>query len=130
MTDDITNWTELREFFGVDILRSYALSWLVDSGSLLVDLDLCLNPEHPYYEEPRPSEKACFRPAFLEFPEIVSVSGDDSDGTDTSLVAAIQPGKITGLRRSGEGRYEVNGDFGNVVIRSGRPLLKIKNLAG
>lgn len=130
MTDDITDWTELREFFGVDILRSFALSWQVDSGSLLVDLDLYLTTEHPYYEEPRPSEKGCYRPAFLEFPEFVSVDGGADDDSQTSSVAAIQPGKITGLRRSGEGRYEVDGEFGIVVIRSGRPLLKIKNLAG
>ena len=130
MSGDTTNWTELREFFGVDITRSFALSWQFERSSLLIDLDLYLKAEHPYYEEPRPAEKACFRAAFLEFPECTGASkaGVDAIDMDPDVISGIAPGAIAGLMRTGEGRYEISGDFGVVNISSDRPLLKIKNL--
>ena len=130
MNADTTNWTELREFFGVDITRSFALSWTFENGSLLVDLDLFLKPEHPYYEEPRPSEKGCFRAAFLEFPNCRSARQADGEASDNrdEAISAIAPGAIRGFMRTGEGKYELRGDFGVVAVASDRPLLKIKNL--
>lgn len=128
MSSDTTDWKQLREFAGVDIVRSYALSWKVESSSLVVDLDLLLQEEHPFFEQPRPAEKGCFRPAFLEFPQCTRTSAAGTDCTDKE-VSAINPGKISGLRRNGEGKYEISGDFGEVVIHSDRPLLRLKDLS-
>ena len=33
----------------------------------IVDVDLLLQPDHPFYERPRPAEKVCIRPALIEF---------------------------------------------------------------
>ena len=66
--DDKTGWQELREFADVDLTRSYVLSWQAESDTLLIDIDLYLEPEHPFYEKPRPAEKVCIRPALIEFP--------------------------------------------------------------
>jgi hypothetical protein len=130
MSNDTTDWTQLREFASVDIARSYALSWEVDSTSLLIDLDLYLQQDHPFYEKPRPAEKACFRPAILEFPECTALRvpgrGESLSPVDTAV--GIDPGKILGLKRTGEGQYEIRGDFGTVAITSERPLLRLKNL--
>lgn len=128
MSNDTTDWKQLREFTGVDIARSYALSWKMEATSLVIDLDLYLQEEHPFYEEPRPSEKACFRPAFLEFPHCTRTSDGARDNADKEI-GTIRPGKIAGLRRNGEGKYELRGDFGAIIVYSDRPLLRLKDLS-
>ncbi len=129
MTDDLTDWRELREFNAVDMSKSFVLSWDTDSESLLIDLDLFLCPDHAFYEKPRPAEKACFRPATLEFPHCTDVES----GADTGIVrsvpdkaATLGHGAIERLRRIGEGRYEMSGEFGQVKIDADRPLLRLK----
>ena len=46
--DDKTGWQELREFADVDLTRSYVLSWQAERDTLLIDVDLYLEPEHPF----------------------------------------------------------------------------------
>lgn len=129
MTDDVTDWTELREFKAVDLTKSFVLSWGTDSESLLIDLDLFLCPDHAFYEKPRPAEKACFRAALLEFPycSAITFGTDAAIGQSVADIAdSLGHGQIGGLRRVGEGRYEVTGEFGQVVIDAERPLLRLK----
>ena len=57
-TSGPTDWRRLREFFAVDLDQSFILSWHVESEALLIDVDLHLTAKHPFYEEPRPAEKA------------------------------------------------------------------------
>jgi hypothetical protein len=129
MTYDVTDWRELREFNAVDLTKSFVLSWSIESESLLIDLDLYLCPEHAFYEAPRPAEKACFRAAFLEFPYCAAIMADSGAGKSRNVAevaAALGLGAIDGLRRIGEGRYEITGDFGHVEIGAERPLLRLK----
>ncbi len=129
MTDDVTDWREMREFNAVDLTKSFVLSWSTESESLLIDLDLFLCPDHAFFEKPRPAEKACFRPAFLEFPYCSSVkSGADAGGSQSvsEAVEARTHGAIAGLRRVGEGRYEITGEVGQVEIVAERPILRLK----
>ena len=88
MTDDVTDWRELHEFNAIDMSKSYVLSWDTDSESLLIDLDLFLCPNHAFYEKPRPAEKACFRPATLEFPNC----SDVVSGADRGIVRSVSAG--------------------------------------
>ena len=130
MTDDVTDWRDLREFKAVDLTKSFVLSWSTESESLLIDLDLYLCPDHAFYEEPRPAEKACFRPANLEFPYCSLISsGDDSESVQSvaDTAARLGHGLIEGLRRVGEGRYEITGEFGQIEIDAERPLLRLKD---
>ncbi len=129
MTDDVTDWRELREFNAVDLTKSFVLSWDTEAESLLIDLDLFLCPDHVFYEKPRPREKACFRPVLLEFPYCSGITSgaDGQDGQTVSDIAAtLGHGAIEGLRRIGEGRYEITGEFGHVKIDAERPLLRLK----
>ena len=66
MTDHNANvsWRDLREFAGVDLAKSFILSWHVEAETLVIDIDLYLEPEHPFYETPRPAEKVCIRAAY------------------------------------------------------------------
>ena len=129
MTEDVTDWRDLREFKAVDLSKSFVLSWDTESDSLMIDLDLYLCPDHAFYEKPRPAEKACFRPASLEFPYCSAIrSGANADANQSVGDAAegLRLGAIDGLRRVGKGRYEITGKFGMVGIQAGRPLLRLK----
>ena len=129
MTDDETDWRELREFKAVDLTKSFVLSWHTDSDSLLIDLDLYLCPEHAFYEKPRPAEKACFRAAHLEFPNCSRVaSGADAEDKQSvaNIIPSLRNGSIDSFLRTGEGRYRMTGEFGEIEIHAERPLLKLK----
>jgi hypothetical protein len=128
MSEDTTDWRELREFKSVDLTHSFVLAWTVESGSLLIDVDLYLCPDHVLYEEPRPAEKACFRAAFIDFPHCESATDSATAGHLADAVKKFRPGKIGGLKRTGEGRYEISGGFGTVIIRAERPMVRLKNI--
>ena len=131
MTDDTTDWTELREFVAVGLTESFVLSWQMDAATLMIDLDLFLCPEHPFYEKQRPSEKSCYRAAFLEFPTCtqVLVAGKTAKVSPVEAIQSLAPGRIVGLKRTGEGRYEIYGKFGTVEVLADRPLLRIKDMS-
>ncbi len=126
--DGATDWRKLREFAAVDLTRSYVLSWEVQTGMLLVDVDLHLLPEHPFYEEPRPAQKVCIRPAVIEFPYCEHVAADKVPGTSEPVAVAqeLGLGAIEGFRRLADGRNELRGTFGVVVIDAERPLVRLK----
>ncbi|MDH4049776.1 MAG: hypothetical protein OEW68_14610 [Gammaproteobacteria bacterium] len=131
MSDKSTNWTELREFRAVDLTESFVLSWDAESGSLQIDLDLFLCPEHAFYERPRPKERACFRPATLEFPYCSRIESAQSRGNSDAVseaAAKLAGGRISGLRLIDDGRYEMKGVFGKVEIHAERPILRLKEL--
>ncbi len=128
--DDSVDWRKLREFSGVDLTRSFVLSWRVRGDSLCVDVDLYLTPEHPFYEKPRPAEKVCIRPAVIEFPYCETLTLDGSGGDDglDAVAERIGLGAITGLVRRDEGPYEMEGKFGRVSIDAERPILRLRQL--
>lgn len=128
MESATNNWTELREFAGVDLLNSYVLSWSVVGQTLALDVDVCLKPDHPFYEPPRPAERHCIRAGTLEFAYCDAMHAENVDSQEPRAVAmALGHGKITGLRRVGDGQYELAGPFGKVRIESDRPILRLKD---
>ena len=125
---ETVDWRRLREFAGVDLTASFVLTWQLEAGTLFIDCDVLLLPEHPFYERPRPAEKVCIRPAFIEFPFCTGVSADGSgDGDDLrSAVSRLGHGAIRGLQLREDGHYELQGDFGTVTIEAERPVLRLK----
>ena len=128
MSADTTDWRELREFKAVDLTRSYVLAWTAKAGSLLADVDLYLCPDHAFYEAPRSAEKACYHPAWIEFPHCEAVTDSVTQGHLADSVKKLLPGKISDLMRTGEGLYEIRGEFGTVVIQAERPMVRLKSL--
>jgi hypothetical protein len=126
--DDITDWRALREFAGVDLTRSFVLSWEIVAGTLVIDTDLCLTPAHPFYEKPRPAQRDCISAAVIEFPLFAALRSDRlADAIDpASALRQIGHGAIKGLSCLADGEYELSGDFGVVLIDAERPLLRIK----
>lgn len=127
-TTDATDWRELREFAAVDLTQSFILSWEIESGMLMVDVDLFLTPEHPFYEKPRPAERVCIRPAVIEFPLFEGIESDKTQANSkpTAVVAQLGHGAIDGVRRLADGRYEISGVFGMVLVDAERPVMRLK----
>jgi len=126
--DESVDWRKLREFADVELTKSYVLSWHVEGDSLVIDVDLILTPEHPFFEKPRPSEKMCIRPAVIEFPycESIRIGGTAVEEPLNDAVARLELGAIKGLKRMHEGPFEISGEFGTVRIDSERPILRLR----
>ncbi len=94
----------------------------------MIDLDVVLRPEHAFYEEPRPAESTCFRPAVIEFPLCTQTTGPGKNGNDNvaEAVESLKWGRIAGLRRIRNGHYVNCDEFGTVDIVAERPLLRLK----
>ncbi len=125
---EAVDWRKLREFADVDLTRSFVLSWQFEAETLLIDTDIHLLPNHPFYERPRPAEKVCIRPALIEFPFCVGIGLDGSGIREDSsaFVGGLGNGIIKDLRRCADGRYELRGDFGLVTIEAERPILRLE----
>ena len=94
---------------------------------LVIEIDLFLEPGHPFYEKPRPAERVCIRPAIIEFPWCDGLSVDGlKQGEPSEIAGEIPPGAISDLRVVDDGRYEIRGEFGTVSIIAERPILRLK----
>lgn len=125
--EDTVDWRRLREFADVDLEASFVLSWHVDGETLVIDVDLCLQPQHAFYETPRPAQKACIRAAVIEFPCCDEVRTPEWCGPAGTVVRHLRHGAIRGFVVRDGGHYEISGDFGNVNIRAERPILRLKS---
>ena len=121
------SWRQLREFADVDLTRSFVLSWHVEADSLVIDIDLCLEAGHTFFEKPRPAEKVCIRPAYIEFPfcDALRVSGGKT-GEVAEIAGILGHGAINELSVLEDGRYAMRGEFGTVFIDAERPILRLK----
>jgi hypothetical protein len=128
MRKDSVDWTDLHDFHAVDLTQSFVLSWTFSHDALLIDVDLCLSPDHPLYEKPRPAEGACFRPALLEFPNCTRVAEKEAAATTPAcaeIVAGLTHGLISSLSLVTDGEYALSGDFGTLQILADRPILRL-----
>lgn len=127
-TDGSVGWQQLREFAGIEVGESYVLSWRLDRDTLLIDADLKLRSDHPFYEPPQRREKACMRPAVIEFPFCVGIrhAGGKADGSMAALVNRLGSGAIRDLMRRDGGPYVLCGGFGVVEIDAERPILRLQ----
>ena len=120
------SWRDLREFAGVDLTKSFVLSWHAEGDTLVIDIDLFLEPEHPFYETPRPAEQVCIRPARIEFPycDALAKEGEEA-GKLVDIAEELEHGAIADLAVVDEGRYALRGDFGTVFVIAERPVLRL-----
>ncbi len=125
--DGKISWRQLREFADVDLTKSFVLSWHTEGETLVIDIDLCLEAEHPFYEKPRPAEEFCIRPAYIEFPYCEELRTNVADsGEAVEMTEKIAHGAISDLSVLADGRYAINGEFGTVSVVAERPILKLK----
>lgn len=123
---NVIGWRQLREFADVDLTKSFVLSWHVEAEALIIDIDLYLEPQHPFFEKPRPAEKVCIRAAHIEFPWCDVLSRGKESGKPIEIIEKIGLGAISDLRVVGAGHYAISGEFGTVRIRAERPILRLE----
>jgi len=124
---ETVGWQQLREFADVDLSKSFVLSWRVELETLVIDVDLYLEPGHPFFEKPRPAEKVCIRPAWIEFPVCEGLYLDAGEGGEAVEIAGVLGhGAISDLMVLDDGRYAISGEFGTVFINAERPILRLK----
>ena len=125
--DEKISWRQLREFAGVDLAKSFVLSWHSEGETLVLDIDVYLEADHPFYEKPRPAEKICIRPAVIEFPYCEALQADAEDSSEVIDIAEkLKRGAISDLYVLDDGRYAISGEFGTVSVTSERPILRLK----
>ena len=125
--DGKISWRQLREFADVDLTKSFILSWHTEGETLVIDIDLYLEAEHPFYEKPRPAEKFCIRAACIEFPCCEELRSDAVEGKEVAeITEKLSHGAISDLSVLDDGRYAINGEFGTVSVVAERPILKLK----
>ena len=121
------SWRQLREFADVDLTKSFVLSWHNEGETLVIDIDLYLEAEHPFYEKPRPAEKFCIRPAYIEFPHCEKLQADAVDSDEVvEITGKVAHGSISDLNVLEDGRYAISGEFGTVSVIAERPILRLK----
>ena len=79
---------KIDELKYIDLWETYVLGWSLDGDELCIKLDTYLFPEHPKYTKPKPTEWACFVPAFLKFQGIDKLVGFDKLKADAPAIDA------------------------------------------
>jgi len=116
------NWTELEIFQGIDLNDSFVMGWSQSDGNLSFELEASIWPGSKFCTEPKENENTCYRKAILSFEGADSIQGlkpiytvassTDPDGT-------VDYGNIDSLSLT-SGGFEIEGDFGSVIIKGGK----------
>ncbi|HNP36582.1 MAG TPA: hypothetical protein PKK10_12095 [Woeseiaceae bacterium] len=122
------DWRQLREFHDVDIGHSYILSWKMQADTLVIDVDLVLTEQHPFYVPLRPAQKACICAATLEFPacSLIVLDHEQRPATPAEVADTLRGGMIESLCRIDDGPYVISGKFGTVSVTAERPILRLQ----
>jgi hypothetical protein len=89
-------------------------------------LVVALTPNHPAYESPAPKEPHSYRTATLTFPNIRARTWHTRTLQPfTDADSAVDYGNIDRLTFDSDGVYRLEGEWGNVEIRSDPPVLLI-----
>ena len=88
-------------FDNVDIEKSTLRAGIINDDELTLEMDFCLEPAHPDYEEPGDDEECCWHPGLLKFAGISKLQLDRRDvgqGEGMQRRFAIETFKIEGTR--------------------------------
>ena len=112
----------------VDLLDSIVVSWSHEDDVLRVDLEVSLLPAHPNAVAPLPGERACFRRGELTFSGITEIRGlltQTSGQQDRETGQTVDYDTVHCLRTNGDGRYYLEGEFGEVNLVAAPPTLRL-----
>ena len=89
-------------FSNIDIEKSMLLGVIIDDDELMLEMDFCLDPAHPDYEEPGEGEAYCFHPGVLRFAGITKLNLERAEaargGEGMQRRFAIETFSIDGTR--------------------------------
>ena len=87
-------------FDHIAVERSMLLGVVVDDDQLTLELDFCLEPNHPAYEDPGEGGEGCFHPGMIRFGGITKLTlerAEQAEGASQRRFA-IQSFAVDGTR--------------------------------
>lgn len=100
-------------FAHVAIERSMLLGVVVDDDRLTLEMDFCLQPDHPAYEAPGKGEECCFHPGSIHFGGISALTLDRAEQAEAHQRRfAIQSFAIDGAR------FDLACDWGAIHLQA------------
>ena len=63
------------DFQGIDLTDSFILNWYRKDSEFVIDLELSVWPESPYYENPKDDEVTCYKKGILKFYGVNEITG-------------------------------------------------------
>ncbi len=66
-------------FDNIDVAKSTLRAVIINDDELTLEMDFCLEPDHPDYEEPGADEDCCYHPGLLKFAGISKLQLDRRD---------------------------------------------------
>lgn len=100
-------------FEHIDIEKSMLLGVIVNDDELTLEMDFCLTPKHPSYEEPGADEACCWHPGMLRFGGISTLQLERAqapDGESAKRRFAIRSFNIEGTR------FEMKCEWGDIHL--------------
>ena len=99
-------------FDNIAVERSMLLGVVVDDDQLTLELDFCLEPDHPDYEAPGAGEACCFHPGTIRFGGITTLHLERAQGEPGQRRFAIQSFAIEGTR------FDMKCDWGAIRLQA------------
>ena len=101
-------------FDHIDITRSSLRAVIINDDELTLEMDFCLDPEHPDYEQPGAGDDCCFHPGMLKFAGIskLGLERRELDGQGRQRRFAIQSFNIEGTR------FDMACDWGDIHLQA------------
>ncbi|HEU4819587.1 MAG TPA: hypothetical protein VFS87_00315 [Qipengyuania sp.] len=84
-------------FDNIAVERSMLLGVIVDDDELTLEMDFCLERDHPDYEAPGPGE-CCFHPGMIRFSGITTLNLERAQAEPGQRRFAIQEFTIEGTK--------------------------------
>ncbi|MFF4358473.1 hypothetical protein [Streptomyces sp. NPDC001604] len=125
MTAKKVDYAQLDGFANFYLEDSFVLEVKATPGSLVLEVELVLTPQHPAYHPPAPGEQHCYARATIEFPKVRNLMWADQ-GTPPAVDAsgAKDFGGIDALFWNGS-VFHVEGDWGAIDVASAPPVVRL-----
>jgi len=121
------NWTEFKQFDGIDLNDSFVIDWCLVKDNLVLNIEASIWPQSSYYTKPKKDEFTCYRNAKISFVGVKNIEGllpiksvkptIDPDGSSDY-------GNIDSLIKTKVG-FCLSGEFGAVKITGGELSFEI-----
>ena len=99
-------------FDAIAVERSVLLGVVVDDDQLTLEMDFCLEPDHPAYEQPGEGEECCFHPGMMRFGGITVLNLERAQGEVGQRRFAIQSFSIDGTK------FDMACDWGAIHLQA------------
>jgi len=122
-------WTHYSKLTGFDHLYledSYVLEILEEAAEVRFEMEFVLTEQHPDFQLPRAGEQYCYRRGTIWFPKVAEVAELlRQDVRSQDATGETDMGNIDSFEWCG-GRYRLEGDWGRLDIRCGKPIVCIR----